>query len=60
MTDTIILQTLPLVVQDKFHWSSLGSGLIFIPLSLPTFLSPVMGESAYYPQQSNHTNKFQV
>lgn len=37
-------QTLPLLVMDTFGWSSLGSGLIFLPLVVPNFLAPFAGE----------------
>ena len=34
---------LPLQVSSLFGWSSLGAGLIFLPLILPAFLSPFIG-----------------
>ena len=34
---------LPLRVHDLFGWSSLGAGLIFLPLILPTFIAPLTG-----------------
>lgn len=34
---------LPLYVQDIFHWDSIGAGLIFLPLTLPSFAGPVIG-----------------
>ncbi|CZS92961.1 related to vesicular amine transporter [Rhynchosporium agropyri] len=36
--------TLPITVLQKFHWDSVGGGLIFITLTLPTFLSPLTGQ----------------
>ena len=43
-----VLQTawdavLPLRVHNLFGWSSLGAGLIFLPLVLPSFASPLVG-----------------
>ncbi|EKD16394.1 hypothetical protein MBM_05688 [Drepanopeziza brunnea f. sp. 'multigermtubi' MB_m1] len=47
MVPTLILaafeSTLPITVFKLFNWSSLGAGLIFIPLTLPSFLSPITG-----------------
>lgn len=37
---------LPLFVHATFDWDSLGAGLIFLPLALPTFLSPLAGAVA--------------
>lgn len=34
---------LPLYVRDIFGWDSIGAGLIFLPLTLPSFASPVIG-----------------
>ena len=34
---------LPIFVRDTFSWGSQGAGLIFIPVVLPTFLSPYVG-----------------
>lgn len=34
---------LPLYVEDIFGWDSIGAGLIFLPLTLPAFASPVVG-----------------
>ncbi|KAJ6103634.1 hypothetical protein N7486_003856 [Penicillium sp. IBT 16267x] len=31
--------TLPLYVLDTYHWSSLGAGLIFLPMTIPSVLS---------------------
>lgn len=38
-------QILPLQTVHAFHWDSTGSGLIFLPLSLPTLLSPLLGRA---------------
>ena len=35
--------TLPLYVNKLFGWSSLGGGLIFLPLIIPTLIAPVAG-----------------
>jgi MFS family permease len=35
--------TLPLLVESLFHWDSIGAGLIFLPVVLPAFLSPLIG-----------------
>lgn len=35
--------TLPLFVADTFDWDSIGAGLIFLPIVLPTFFSPLVG-----------------
>lgn len=35
--------TLPLHVSGLFGWSSLGAGLIFLPVLMPSFFSPVIG-----------------
>ena len=35
--------TLPLFVRDTFHWSSVGAGLIFLPIVLTSFFGPVVG-----------------
>ena len=40
---TSLDSTLPIFVQQLFQWTSLGAGLIFLPLVLPSFLSPVVG-----------------
>lgn len=37
---------LPLRVSNLFGWSSLGAGLIFLPLVLPSFLAPLVGAFA--------------
>ena len=45
---TAILSTafdavLPIYVHDMFHWSQMGSGLVFLTLTLPLFFDPVTG-----------------
>jgi MFS family permease len=35
--------TLPLFCKNTFGWSSLGAGLMFIPLCIPSFLGPLVG-----------------
>lgn len=35
--------TLPLFVKATFGWNSIGAGLAFLPLILPTFLGPLVG-----------------
>lgn len=38
------LQTvLPIHTQEAFSWNSEGAGLIFLPLTLPSFLGPLVG-----------------
>jgi MFS family permease len=34
---------LPIFIRDTFSWGPQGAGLIFIPVVLPTFLSPYVG-----------------
>jgi MFS family permease len=34
---------LPLFVKDTFHWSSIGAGLIFLPIVIVSFLGPIVG-----------------
>lgn len=34
---------LPIFVQTTFHWDSLGAGLIFLPIAIPSFLEPLAG-----------------
>ncbi|KAK4493996.1 hypothetical protein PRZ48_015182 [Zasmidium cellare] len=34
---------LPLMVHDTFHWSSIGGGLIFLPLTFPALFGPLVG-----------------
>lgn len=38
--------TLPLYVRDIFGWDSIGAGLIFLPIVIPSFLGPVVGWAA--------------
>lgn len=33
------MQTLPLYVLDTYHWSSLGAGFVFLPMTIPSVLS---------------------
>lgn len=35
--------TLPLMVESIFHWNSMGAGLIFLPIIIPSFLGPLIG-----------------
>lgn len=37
---------LPLFVRETFHWNSIGAGLLFISLVVPSFASPVVGHYA--------------
>lgn len=34
---------LPLFVRNTFHWTSLGAGLIFLPVFVGSFLGPIVG-----------------
>ncbi|EON68984.1 hypothetical protein W97_08242 [Coniosporium apollinis CBS 100218] len=34
---------LPLHVHETFGWTSLGAGLIFLPITIPSFLAPLAG-----------------
>lgn len=34
---------IPLFVEDTFHWNSIGAGLIFLALMLPSFAAPIVG-----------------
>ncbi|EME41591.1 hypothetical protein DOTSEDRAFT_55378 [Dothistroma septosporum NZE10] len=36
--------TLPLFVSKTFHWNATGSGLVFLPLSAPALVGPVVGK----------------
>lgn len=36
--------TLPLFVEGVFHWDSIGAGLIFLSIAVPTFLGPLIGK----------------
>ncbi|KAF7590641.1 hypothetical protein BBP40_002589 [Aspergillus hancockii] len=40
---TSLDSVLPLYVKDTFHWGQTGQGLIFVPLSIPHLLDPVVG-----------------
>lgn len=40
---TAIESTLPLQVQQLFGWGAIGAALIFLPIALPTFISPFIG-----------------
>ncbi|TQW00358.1 MFS amine transporter [Cordyceps javanica] len=42
-TQTSFDAIMPLQVHDIFHWNAIGGGLIFLPIVLPTFLSPLIG-----------------
>ncbi|RDW81984.1 MFS transporter-like protein [Coleophoma cylindrospora] len=33
----------PLFVQETFHWNSIGAGLVFLALLVPSFISPLIG-----------------
>ncbi|KAL9086400.1 MAG: hypothetical protein Q9159_004176 [Coniocarpon cinnabarinum] len=35
--------TLPLRVRGLFNWTSLGAGLIFVPMTVPSFFAPLIG-----------------
>jgi MFS family permease len=35
--------TLPLLVESTFHWDSIGAGLVFLPIVLPSVLGPLIG-----------------
>lgn len=35
---------LPLMVHDTFHWSSIGGGLVFLPLTFPALFGPLVGK----------------
>ena len=37
--------TLPLFVEETFHWTSLGAGLIFLALLCPSFVQPIYGHA---------------
>ncbi|KPM43074.1 hypothetical protein AK830_g3473 [Neonectria ditissima] len=43
MIQTSFDSTLPLLVADIFGWNSIGGGLIFLPLIIPSFGSPIIG-----------------
>lgn len=35
--------TVPLFVHRTFGWSSIGAGIIFLPLAIPSFIGPLVG-----------------
>lgn len=37
--------TLPLFVEETFHWTSLGAGLIFLAPLAPSFIQPIYGRA---------------
>ncbi|RGP80260.1 hypothetical protein FLONG3_1632 [Fusarium longipes] len=43
LINTALESTLPLLTHEIFDWDSVGAGLIFLPLILPSFLGPVVG-----------------
>ncbi|KAK5087927.1 hypothetical protein LTR05_002143 [Lithohypha guttulata] len=43
LTLTVFDVTLPLFVEQTFHWSSVGAGVIFLALLLPSFFQPLFG-----------------
>ncbi|KAF4441231.1 hypothetical protein F53441_12080 [Fusarium austroafricanum] len=43
LINTALESTLPLLTHEVFGWDSIGAGLIFLPLILPSFLGPVVG-----------------
>lgn len=47
VTEAIVLSafdgTLPIFVEGLFGWNSIGAGLIFLPLVVPTCLGPLVG-----------------
>lgn len=40
---TSLDSVLPLYVKDTFHWGQTGQGLIFVPLSIPHLIDPLVG-----------------
>ncbi|OAA71380.1 Major facilitator superfamily domain, general substrate transporter [Cordyceps fumosorosea ARSEF 2679] len=42
-TQTSFDAIMPLQVHEVFHWDAIGGGLIFLPIVLPTFFSPLIG-----------------
>ncbi|KAK9237505.1 major facilitator superfamily domain-containing protein [Lipomyces kononenkoae] len=40
---TALEAMLPLHVETIFHWSTLGSGLVFLPIALTSLISPLIG-----------------
>ncbi|KAJ4264798.1 hypothetical protein NW762_005041 [Fusarium torreyae] len=43
LINTALESTLPLLTHEIFGWDSIGAGLIFLPVILPSFLGPVVG-----------------
>ncbi|KAF9767812.1 hypothetical protein IL306_014953 [Fusarium sp. DS 682] len=43
LINTALESTLPLLTHEIFGWNSIGAGLIFLPVILPSFLGPVVG-----------------
>ncbi|CEJ93864.1 hypothetical protein VHEMI09430 [[Torrubiella] hemipterigena] len=43
IVQTGLESTIPLFVAGTFGWDSTGAGLIFLPLVMPTMLSPIVG-----------------
>ncbi|KAF4343632.1 major facilitator superfamily transporter [Fusarium beomiforme] len=43
LLNTALESTLPLLTHEIFSWDSVGAGLIFLPVILPSFLGPVVG-----------------
>jgi MFS family permease len=43
LINTALESTLPLLTHEIFGWDSIGAGLIFLPLILPSFLGPLVG-----------------
>ncbi|KAI9167381.1 MFS-type transporter [Paramyrothecium foliicola] len=43
IVQTAFDSTLPLFVESIFGWNSTGAGLVFLPLVMPAFLSPLIG-----------------
>lgn len=39
-------QTIPLYVKETYNWASSGAGLIFLPLTIPSFLTILIGRHA--------------
>ncbi|GAB7355152.1 hypothetical protein MBLNU459_g5722t1 [Dothideomycetes sp. NU459] len=37
---------LPIYVRDTFHWNSIGAGLVFLPLVIPTLAAPAIGHAS--------------
>lgn len=38
--------TLPIFVRGTFGWNAIGAGLIFLPVTLPAFLAPFIGQAS--------------